>query len=155
MRNKSLLYRISQIYLFLFSIFLNQLITAVVLFHCCGCNWFRNTFLMFWRITLLILTISFFAGLMSLAIALFSKFGLWSFNVTKHSSLPLTSILSRMFFLLAFFTLLVDGFSDVGICFLVGLGNKIVEKLPVFLFDYFIKTGCLISRRQWCNLIIS
>ena len=74
---------------------------AVVLFHCCSCNLLRNSLLMFSRITLLILPISFFAGLMSLAATLFSKFGLWSFNVIKHSSLPLTWILSRMFFLFA------------------------------------------------------
>ena len=40
---------------------------------------------------------------MSLVVALFSKFCLWSFNVIKHSSLPLTWVLSRMFFLLAIF----------------------------------------------------
>ena len=47
--------------------------------------------------------ISFFAGLMSLAVTFFSKLGLCSFDVTKHSSLMLTWILSRMFFLLAIF----------------------------------------------------
>ena len=73
--------------MFLSSIFLNQLITAVVLFHCCSCNLLRNSLLMFSRITLLILPISFFAGLMSLAVALFSNCGLWSFNLMKHSSL--------------------------------------------------------------------
>ena len=83
------------IFVFVF-IFLNQLITAVVLFHYCSCNLFRNSLLMFSGITLLILPISFFGGLMSLSVALFSKFSLWSFNVMKHSSFPLTWILSRM-----------------------------------------------------------
>ena len=46
-----------------------------------------------------------------------------------------------------FLTLLVDGFSDIGICFFVGLDNRVVEKLLVFLFGYFMKIGCLISRR--------
>ena len=58
---------------------------------------------MFSRITLLILPISLFAGLMSFAVALFSQSGLWSFNIMKHSSLPLTWILSRTFFILAIF----------------------------------------------------
>ena len=49
------------------------------------------------------LPISFFAGLMSVTVALLSKFGLWSFNVIKHSSLPFIWILSKIFFLLAVF----------------------------------------------------
>ena len=77
---------IINLYLFLFSIFLNQLIIAVVLFHCSSCNLYRNSLLMFSRIILLILPVSFFARLMSPVVALFSKFGLWSFNVVKHSS---------------------------------------------------------------------
>ena len=45
-----------------------------------------------------------------------------------------------------FLILLFGGFSDIGICFFVGLGNRVVEKLVVFLFGYFIKIGCLISQ---------
>ena len=105
--------------LYLFLIFLNHLITAVVLFHWCSCNLFRNALLMFSRTTLPILPISSFAWLMSLNVAFFSKFGLWSFNVIRHSSLPLTWILSRIFLIGYFFTLLVDGFRVIGICFFV------------------------------------
>ena len=39
----------------------------------------------------------------ALPLQLFSKFGVWSFNVEKHSFLPLIWILSKMFFLLAIF----------------------------------------------------
>ena len=49
-------------------------------------------------------------------------------------------------FLIGYF-MLVDGFSDAEICFFVGLSYRIIEKLLVFLFGYFIKVGCLISRR--------
>ena len=45
-----------------------------------------------------------------------------------------------------FLTLSVDVFRDIGICFFVGLGYRIMEKLLLFLFGYFIKVGCLISR---------
>ena len=118
----------------LFSIFLNQLRTAVVFFQCCSCNLFCNSLLMFSRITLLILPISFFAGMMGLAVVFFPKFLLWSFNVITQTSLPLTWIFSRMFFLLAlfFFTLLVDGFSVFGIFFRVGLACRVKKKLLVY-----------------------
>ena len=121
--------------MFFFSIFFNQLITAVVLFHCCSCNLFRNSLLMFSRITLLIILISFFPGLISHAVALFSKFGLWSFNIMKHSSLSLIWILSRMFFLLAIFLpsslmLLVI----LEFAFFVGLDNREVTRISFRLF---------------------
>ena len=45
------------------------------------------------------------------------------------------------------FTLLVDCFSVVGMCFFVGLDYRIIEKLLVFLTGYFIKVGCFVS---WC-----
>ena len=38
-------------------------------------------------------------------------------------------------------TLLIDGFSCVGICFFAGLVYRIMEKLLVHLFGYFIKVG--------------
>ena len=41
----------------------------------------------------------------ALPLQLFSKFGVWSFNIEKHSSLPLIWIRSKMFFLLAIFLL--------------------------------------------------
>ena len=48
---KSSISNIINSYLFLFSIFLNQLITAVVSFHCCCCNSFCYPLLMFSKIT--------------------------------------------------------------------------------------------------------
>ena len=136
----------------MFSIFLNQLITAVALFHCCSCNLFRNSLLIFTRITLLNLPILFFTGLMSLAVALFSKFGLWSFNIQTLLTLKTFSFavdldsVKNVFFISYFSTLVVDGFSGVEICFFVGLGYRIMEKLLVYLFGYFIKIGCCISQ---------
>ena len=78
------------------------------MFTCChaklmeSSSLLMNSLLTFSRITLLVLPISFFAGLMSLVV-IFSKVVLWSFNAIKRSSLSLNWILSRMFFLLAIF----------------------------------------------------
>ena len=81
-----------------------------------------------------------------------------SYTLSKEDSKHIR-ITWYMFFLLAIFiytyhvlligyflTLSVDVFRDIGICFLVGLGYRIMEKLLLFLFGYFIKVGCLISR---------
>ena len=60
----------------LFSIDLNQLITAVVFFHWLRLCFFAIVRLMRSRMFLLILPISDLVGLMSLQVGLFAKFGL-------------------------------------------------------------------------------
>ena len=49
------------------------------------------------KICLLILPISFLAGLMSLVRGWFKKFALWSFKATKQLAVPFTSTLSSIF----------------------------------------------------------
>ena len=65
----------------LFSIDLNQLITAVVFFHWLRLCFFAIVLLIRSRMFLLILPISDLVGLMSLQVDLFAKFGLRSLSV--------------------------------------------------------------------------
>ena len=67
----SFLWSIINFHLLLFSIFLQQLIIVVELFHCYSCRLFRNSLLMFSRITLFVFTISFFAELITLGCIIF------------------------------------------------------------------------------------
>ena len=77
--------------------FLNQLITAVVFFHCFNCNLFCNSLLTFSRITLLILPISFSTILMHYFQNL--VFGLLMLKNIKRPKIL------RIFFLLTIFLL--------------------------------------------------
>ena len=69
----------------LFSIDLNQSITAAVFLHWCKLRFFAIVLLMRSRIFLLTFPISDSVGLMSLQVGLFAKFGLWSFSVMNAS----------------------------------------------------------------------
>ena len=119
--------------MFFLSIFINQLITAVVLFHCCSFNLFCISLLMLSRINLLILSISFLAWLMSLMVASFLNFSLWSFNITKYFSCRWLAFTQGCFSYWLFFILIADGFS--GIYLFACLGYRIIDKLLVFLFS--------------------
>ena len=69
----------------LFSIDLNQSITAAVFLHWCKLRFFAIVLLMRSRIFLLTFPISDSVGLVSLQVGLFAKFGLWSFSVMNAS----------------------------------------------------------------------
>ena len=86
----------------LFSIFLNQSITPAVFFHSFTFNIWHSLEFIWSRIWLLVLPISFLAGLMSLVVGWFEKLALWSFKVIKQLAVPFTSTLSCIFFYLAY-----------------------------------------------------
>ena len=82
----------ANLYLFLSGILKNHSITSLVSFHWLNLRQSLNWWFILSRMFLLIQPISFFAELISLTIGLFLKFGLWSFNVMKHSFLPFVNI---------------------------------------------------------------
>ena len=86
----------------LFSIFLNQSITPAVFFYSFTFNIWHSLEFIWSRIWLLVLPISFLAGLMSLVVGWFEKLALWSFKVIKQLAVPFTSTLSYIFFYLAY-----------------------------------------------------
>ena len=115
---------IINLHLFLFSIFLNLLITSVASINCWSCNRLSNSLLVFSRITLAALPIQFSAGFTSFAFVLLSVFGF-------------TWILSKMSILFDFLLpCLLIGFGGFEIWSFGDLGYKIVQKL---LFRYCLK----------------
>ena len=82
--------------------FLNQLTTLAVFFHSFIFNISHILEFIWSKICLLILPISFLAGLMSLLLGWFKKFALWSFKVTKQLAVSFTSTLSCIFASLAY-----------------------------------------------------
>ena len=86
----------------LLSIFLNQLITPAVFFHSFTFNISYSLEFVWSKICLLILPISFLAGLISHVVGWFKKFALWSFKVIKQLAVPFTSTLSSIFAFLAY-----------------------------------------------------
>ena len=107
----SFISKIANLYLFLSGILRKHSITSLVSFHWLILRESLSWWFILSRMFLLIRSISFFAGLIRLALGLFLKFGLWSFNVIKHSFLPFVNIrinisLSFMSFFLSVFILL-------------------------------------------------
>ena len=86
----------------LFSILWKQSITLAVFFHSFTFNISHSLEFIWSRICLLILPISFLAGLMSLVVGWFKKFTLWSFKVIKQLAVLFTSTLSSIFVSLAY-----------------------------------------------------
>ena len=80
----------------LFSMVLNQSITADVFFHWLIFVAAMTLALTLSRICLLIFPNSGFVGLINLQVGLFAKFGLWSLRVINASLLAVTSTLSSM-----------------------------------------------------------
>ena len=104
---------------YLFSIDLNQLITAVVFFHWLKLRFFAIVLSMRSRIFLLTLPISDFVGLISLQVNLFAKFGLWSLSVMNASFSALVSTLSAILSFFAMSVFFMDCLRRFEFCFLV------------------------------------
>ena len=86
----------------LLSIFLNQLIRLVVFFHSFTFNISHNLEFIWSKICLLILPISFLAGLTSLVVGGSQNFTVWSLKMIKQLAVPFKSILSSIFGSLAY-----------------------------------------------------
>ena len=146
----------------LFSIFSNQSITPAVFFHSFTFNIWHSLEFIWSRIWLLVLPISFLAGLMSLVVGWFEKLALWSFKVIKQLAVPFTSTLSCIFFYLAYlipskFILLSVSLMDFLYLVVTAFCNRrrysfssqyifdvLSAKVNVFFFDEhaFFKSSC-------------
>ena len=84
----------ANLYVFLSTILRSHSVTSLASFHRLILRKSRSLWFIFSRMFLLIRPFPFFAGFINLTQGLFLKFGLWSFNVIKHSFLPFVNILS-------------------------------------------------------------
>ena len=108
---------------------LNHPIAEAVFFHWLNLAVLMILLLILSRILLLIFPISDLVGLISRQVGLLAKFGLWSYECFFASCLVYSVVYTQ--FRCDVFVFCVDGLYGVRLCFFVGLGNVLFEKVVV------------------------